>query len=141
MFKHVLIPTDGSRLSMKAVKAGMAFAKELGAGTTVYHALEIPVYAVGGLAAMQQFEAVARIEAQKYVDKAVRLARAASVPCEAVITRPDAVHEGIIDAARKEKCDVIFMASHGRSEIAALVAGSVTLKVLAHSKIPVLVFR
>ena len=144
MFKHVLIPTDGSRLSMKAVKAGIAFAKELGAKTTAYHALEVPAYAAGGLispSTLQQFDAGARKQTQKYLDKATGLARAAGVPCGELVTRPETVYEGIIDAARKRNCDVIFMASHGRSEIASLVVGSVTLKVLAHSKIPVLIFR
>lgn len=144
MFKHVLIPTDGSRLSMKAVKAGMSLAKELDAKTTVYHALEVPVYAAGGLispSTLQQFDAGARKQAQTYLGKATSLARAAGVPCAALMTQPETVYEGIIDAARKKKCDVIFMASHGRSEIASLVVGSVALKVLAHSKIPVLIFR
>ena len=144
MFKHALIPTDGSRLSMKAVKAGMAFAKELGARVTVYHALEVPAYAVAGLVPMstlREFDAGARRQAQRYLDAASNLAQAASVPCEVLTGRPDTVYGGIIAVARRKKCDVIFMGSHGRSELASLVVGSVTLKVLAHSKIPVVVFR
>ena len=73
--------------------------------------------------------------------EAVQVARAAGVPCESTSSSPATVYRGIIDAAKKSKCDVIFMASHRRGEVASAVLGSVTLKVLAHSKIPVMVFR
>jgi nucleotide-binding universal stress UspA family protein len=63
------------------------------------------------------------------------------VPCETYITTPPTPYEGIIDAAKKKKCDLIFMASHGRGEFASLIVGSVTQKVLAHSKLPVVVYR
>jgi nucleotide-binding universal stress UspA family protein len=144
MFKHVLIPTDGSRVSRRAVRAAIVFAKELGARATAYHALEVPAYASGGFvprSVLEQLDAGARKQAQSYLDEAVRLARGAGVPCDTLINRPEAVYEGIVNAARRKKCDVIFMGSHGRSELASLVVGSVTLKVLAHSKIPVVVFR
>ena len=145
MFKHVLIPTDGSPLSKKAVKAGIGFAKEFGANVTAYHALEIvPSYASGGFvpaSVLEQFEAGARKQAQKYLDDVVKIAQAAAVPCESYISKPIMVSQGIIETAKKHKCDVIFMASHGRGGLASLVLGSVTLKVLAHSKIPVMVFR
>jgi nucleotide-binding universal stress UspA family protein len=145
MFNHVLIPTDGSPLSRKAVKAGIAFAKQFGAKVTVYHAIEfVPPYADGGFvppSVLEQFEAGARKQAQKYLEEATKVGQAAAVPCESQISRPGTVYQGIVDAAKKKKCDVIFMASHGRGELASLVLGSVTLKVLAHSKIPVVVFR
>ena len=145
MFKHILIPTDGSPLSKKAVKAGVAFAKELGAKVTVYHALEVvPPYSERGFvppSALEPFEAAARKQAQKYLDGAARIARAAAVPCESQISRPVTVYKGIVDTAKKKKCDVIFIASHGRGELVSLILGSVTVKVLAHSKIPVVVFR
>ena len=145
MFKHVLIPTDGSPLSKKAIKAGIAFAKNFGAKVTAYHALEaVPLYGDGGFvppSVLEQFETGARKQAQKYLKEATKVAQAAAVPCESQISRPVTVYQGIIDAAKKKKCDVIFMASHGRGELASLVLGSVTLKVLAHSKIPVMVFR
>jgi len=141
MFKHVLIPTDGSPRSRKALKAGIALAKELGAKVTVYHALELlPPYADGRFAT-EPVQAAARREAQKSLDEAARIARTAAVACELRISEPVTVYQGIIAAARKNKCDVIFMASHGRGELASLVLGSVTVKVLAHSKIPVVVFR
>ena len=146
MFKHVLIPTDGSRLSTKAVKAGIAFAKELGAKVTVYHAIDVASALYADVAivppsVLEKVEAGARNQAQKYLDGATKVARAAGVPCESQTSRPLTVYDGIIDAAKKKRCDVIFMASHGRGELASVVLGSVTLKVLAHSKIPVVVFR
>jgi nucleotide-binding universal stress UspA family protein len=145
MFKHVLIPTDGSPLSRKAVKAGIAFAKEFGARETAYHAVEaIPPWSAGGFlppSVLAQAEAGMRKQAEQHLDAAAKIAKAAGVPCESLLTRPMAVYQGIIDAAKKQKCDVIFMASHGRGGAASLLLGSVTLKVLAHSKIPVLVFR
>jgi nucleotide-binding universal stress UspA family protein len=145
MFKHVLIPTDGSLLSKKAVKAGIAFAKEFGTRATLYHAIEVvPPYTYGGFAppyAMEPIEAAARKQGQKYLDEATKLAQAANVRCESQITKPETIYRGIIDVAKKKGCDVIFMASHGRGGVASLVLGSVTVKVLAHTKIPVVVFR
>jgi nucleotide-binding universal stress UspA family protein len=145
MFKHVLIATDGSPPSRKALKAGIALAKELGAKVTAYHAVErLPPYANGRFfppSAMEAIEAATRREARKLLDEVARIAHTAGVTCELRISEPAAVYQGIIDAARKNKCDAIFMASHGRGELASLVLGSVTVKVLAHSKIPVVVFR
>ena len=145
MFMHLLIPIDGSPRARKALKAGIAFAKEVGAKVTAYHALEIiPAYYGEGFippAALEPVEAAARQQAKKYLDEATRIAGTAGVACESRLSQPATVYEGIIQAAKKNKCDVIFMASHGRGEIASLVLGSVTVKVLAHSKIPVVVFR
>ena len=145
MFKHVLIPIDGSPRARKALKAGIAFAKELGAKVTAYHALEvIPAYYGEGFmppSALEPYAAAARKRAERYLGKATKMAAAAGVRCESEVSQPASVYDGIIDAARKKKCDVIFMASHGRGEFASLVLGSVTVKVLAHSKIPIVVFR
>lgn len=145
MFKHVLIPIDGSPGARKALKAGIAFAKEVGARVTAYHALEViqPYYgeAFVAPAVLVPVEAAVRKQAEKYLDEATRIAGAAGVPCQGQVSQPTSVYEGIIAAAKKNECDVIFMASHGRGELASLLLGSVTVKVLAHSKIPVVVFR
>ena len=105
MFKHVLIPTDGLPLSKKAVKAGIAFAKELGAKVTAYHAVEVvPLYIEGsfvGPSVLEQFETGARKQAQKYLEETTKVARAAAVPCESQISKPVTVYQGIIDAAKK----------------------------------------
>jgi nucleotide-binding universal stress UspA family protein len=147
MFKRILIPTDGSALSRKAIKAGVRLAKELGAKITAYYALEMfqpYVYGDGTVidsATLNAFERRARQQGEKHLDQVAKAAKAAGVSCEKVMTKPATPYQGIIDAARKRKCDVIFMASHGRGEFASLILGSVTQKVLAKSKVPVLVYR
>jgi nucleotide-binding universal stress UspA family protein len=146
VFKHILISTDGSSISNKAAKAAIALASALGAKVTAYCALEelqqeyvegYPFYpkAIDGL------EKYARGIGQKHADAIGKMAKAAGVPFGAVVTKAPTVYEGIIDAAKKQKCDVIFMASHGRRGLSKLVMGSVTQKVLTHSKIPVVVYR
>ena len=78
---------------------------------------------------------------QKRVDTIGKMAKAAGVPFAAVVTKANSPYEGIIAVARKRKCDVIFMASHGRRGLSKLIMGSVTQKVLTHSRIPVVVYR
>jgi nucleotide-binding universal stress UspA family protein len=83
----------------------------------------------------------ARDLGQKRVDAIGRMARAAGVPFTPVVTKAYSPYEGIVAAAQKHKCDVIFMASHGRRGLSKLIMGSVTQKVLSHSRIPVVVYR
>ena len=146
MFKHILISTDGSPVSNKAAKAGIALAKALGARVTAYCAPEAVqlVYAEGyafDQKTIDEIERGAREVAQKRVDAIGKLAKAAGVPCALLVTKAFTAYEGIIDAAKKQKCDAIFMASHGRRGLSKLMMGSVTQKVLAHSRIPVVVYR
>jgi hypothetical protein len=147
MFKHILIPTDGSPVAAKAVKAGLAFAKEMGARVTVYYGLDpmpAPYYGDGytvDARAISDIERSARAAGEKVLAKVEQAAKTARVPFVGVITKPSTPYDGIIAAAKKSKCDVIFMASHGRRGLASLMLGSVTNKVLSHSKIPVLVYR
>ena len=146
MFKHVLLPTDGSKVARKAIKAGIALAKELGARVTAYYALDTMPYLytdgyVINTGILKDYEKRAVERAKEYLAEVENAAKAAGVPCQTLITKPATPAEGIVAAARRQKCDVIFMASHGRGELATLVLGSVTQKVLAHSKLPVLVYR
>ena len=146
MFKHILISTDGSPLSDKASKAGIALARALGAKVTAYCALEeLQHIDVEGYAFDQKtfdgLEEGARQVGQKRVDAIGKIAKAASVPFAVVVTKASTAYEGIIDAAKKQKCDLIFMASHGRRGLSKLIMGSVTQRVLTHSKIPVVVYR
>jgi nucleotide-binding universal stress UspA family protein len=146
MFKHILIPTDGSSIGNKAARAGVALAARLGARVTAYHGLEDPqLFYMEGYSIeptmLNDLEMSARELAQKRIDSIGRLAKAAGVRFASVVTKADAAFEGIIDTAKKRKCDVIFMASHGRRGLSRLMMGSVTQKVLAHSKIPVMVYR
>lgn len=146
MFKHILICTDGSPLSNKAAKAGIALASALGAKVTAYYAVEPmrPVYVEGSAFNQKMSEGIedsALKAGQKRVGAIGKVAKAAGVPFASVVTKDLTPYEGIIAAAKKRKCDVIFMASHGRGGLSRLIMGSVTQKVLAHSKIPVVVYR
>ena len=147
MYKHVLMPVDGSDISRNAIKAGIAFARQLGAKMTAYHALDASranLYGEGTVIDPIAFRAIEEREREvgaKYVAEVREAAKSAGVEFESVISRPAAHYLGIIETAEKMTCDVIFMPSHGRGELAALLLGSTTQKVLAHSKIPVLVHR
>jgi len=146
MFKHILISTDGSPLSNKAAKAGIALAHALGAKVTAYYAIEQLqlIYDEGYMMdqkMIDSFEERARAAGQKRVDAIGKMAKAARVSFASVVTKASTAYEGIIDAAKKRKCDVIFMASHGRRGLSRLIMGSVTQKVLTHSRIPVVVYR
>jgi len=147
MFKHILISTDGSPVSNKAAKAGVALASALGAKVTAYYTVEQlqPVYADEGYMMNQKMiegiEDSARQAGQKRVDAIGKMAKAAGGPFASVVTKALTPYEGIIAAAKKRRCDVIFMASHGRRGLSRLIMGSVTQKVLTHSRIPVMVYR
>jgi len=147
MFRHILIPTDGSAIANIAVKAGIALAKKTGARVTGYYSIE-PVWPAGlgegyaiGRTTLADLDRRARKVGDKFLRSMARLAASAGVPFDSVCANSDAVHRGIIDTARKKRCDVIVMASHGRGSLRSLLLGSVAIKVLAHSKIPVLVCR
>jgi len=147
MFKHILIPTDGSRLAAKAIKAGVEMAKEMGARVTGYCAQEpVPTHLYGEgyvvdkeMAA--EFERRAREHAETCVEEIAAAAKVRGVPFTALVTKSNVPSRGIIEAAQRRKCDVIFMASHGHRGLAGLLLGSVTQEVLTHTDIPVLVFR
>jgi len=147
MFKHILIPTDGSDTALKAVKAGVALAAEIGAKITGYCAQEpLPTHIHGegyiaDKAMVAQFEQRAAEFARRSVKAVEDAAKAAGVPCTALVTKSAVPYRGIIDAAEKSGCDAIVIASQGHRGLTRLLLGSVTQEVLTHSKIPVLVFR
>ena len=147
MFKNILIPTDGSPIASKAVKAGIKLAKQLGAKVTGYYAVEAMqprVYGEGYMIdskTIKAFEQQAREVGQKHIDRMAKTAGAAGVKFSGVMTMAETPYEGIVETAKKQKCDAIFMASHGRRGLAGILMGSVTHKVLTHSKLPVLVYR
>ncbi len=147
MFKHILIPTDGSPASAKAIKAGVALAKEMGARVTGFHGVGASTYGYYGEVMLIDERRYAQAErgflaaGEQHVEQIAKAARRAGVPFQPLVARTGATYQGILDAARRRKCDVIFMASHGRRGLKSLLLGSVTQQVLAHSKIPVLVYR
>jgi nucleotide-binding universal stress UspA family protein len=146
MYRHILIPTDGSELAGRAVRHGLALAKAVGAKVTAL-TVEAPfdVYTVPASRVYEMSDAFAehaeraKAHAQKVLNGVTEQARTTGVACETVQIEQDHPYEGIIEAAERRGCDLIVMASHGRSGIAAIVLGSVTTKVLTHTKIPVLV--
>jgi nucleotide-binding universal stress UspA family protein len=153
MFKHILVPTDGSKLSLEALDTAVGLAKSTGAKLTVMTSLPVypPVYAGDGyvmepLTAKEWNGVVAKKSDAIEADVAKRLKKligsteaVAAIPFVGV--RDNQAWQSIIDTAKKKKCDLIVMASHGRRGISALLLGSETTKVLTHSKIPVLVCR
>jgi nucleotide-binding universal stress UspA family protein len=146
VFKHILIPTDGSPVSDKAGRAGVALAAALGAKVTGYYAVDElqPLYVEGYMmdqSMMEDLDKRARELGEKRVNAIGNLAKAAGVRFSPLVSKASTAYEGIIDAAKTQKCDVIFMASHGRRGFSKLFMGSVTHKVLTHSKIPVVVYR
>jgi nucleotide-binding universal stress UspA family protein len=145
MFKHVLLPTDGSELSEMAIREGIRFAKEFNAkltGVSVtpeYHLLAID-------AAVRQdtedeFLAASQAPAKKHLAALQKSASEAGVSCDVELEINDHAYEAIIRTADRKGCDLILMASHGRRGVKALLLGSETQKVLTHTRIPVLVYR
>lgn len=146
MFKHILVPTDGSELSLRNV-ARAAYAKETGAQITLFYAqpeAPAPYIGLGAMVSPHLNEEVAqrlRDAAQEVLDAAEAVVRDAGTRCQRAVGVGNQPYALIIAAAESHGCDLIFMASHGRSGVSALLLGSETQKVLAHSKIPVLVYR
>ncbi|AYH45025.1 universal stress protein [Azoarcus sp. DN11] len=147
MFKHILVPTDGSPLSESTVARAVSFAKDAGARITFFYAqpdFPMPIYGEGALidpTTPEQFGKAAADEAKRILDAARVAADEAGVASDTDTVVNEVPYEAVIDAAQRHGCDLIFMASHGRRGIAGLLLGSETQKVLTHSKIPVLVYR
>jgi len=127
MYRHILIPTDGSELAERGVAHGLALAKSLGAKVSVINVVE-PLFAVTG-----DFASV--------LDRVANAAKEAGVSCETIQVENGQPHQAIIATAEDKGCDLIVMSSHGLSGLSALLIGSVTNKVLAYAKTPVLVCR
>ena len=147
MFKHILVPTDGSQLSTDTVARAVVFARETGARISFFFAKpDYPVafYGEGALidpTTPEKFAEMADKQAREVLAACEKTATDAGVACASVSTVSDIPYEAIIEAADKAGCDLIFMASHGRRGISGLLLGSETQKVLTHSKVPVLVYR
>lgn len=145
MFKTILVPTDGSPLSDKAAEAAVEFARGQGARLIALSVAEPYPFSPLSESTMTKegeiYEKKMLDAANQFVQKVVAAARVVSVPCEAVVRQSFSPYDEIIDVAKNMSCDVIFMASHGKKGLSRLFAGSETQKVLAHTTIPVLVFR
>ncbi len=147
MFKRILVPTDGSALSVTAVKAAVALAKSVNASLSAVYvmptfaAMVYPEAVMYGAISAEEFNTDTEREADKALAVVAEEAQGAGVTCGLVKNRYLQPYEGILAAAKQHNCDLILMASHGRRGVKALVLGSETHKVLIHSKIPVLVYR
>lgn len=145
MFKHILVPTDGSEISKRVIRDCIAFAKEIGAEVTGLNVIpEYSVYAYQAeilIDTREQFINECIDYANEYLGDIQEAAKEAGVKCDTFYITSDYPYAAIIQAAQEKKCDLIAMASHGRKGVKGLLLGSETQKVLTHSQIPVLVYR
>ena len=147
MYQHILVATDGTRLSGKAATHALALAKALGAKLTAFYAspdYPLPVYAEGAIVepmSRREYAAICKDEADRILGPLAAKAKSARVAFDAVHAINSTPWRAVLAAARKHRCDAIVMASHGRRGVSALLLGSETQKVLTHSKIPVIVVR
>jgi nucleotide-binding universal stress UspA family protein len=146
MFKNILIPTDGSEQSQRAVRTGVELAKLHQARITGIHV--IPDYhlliAYEGAfdpVTEERIEEEAKARAESYLAFVKKTAQEAGIPCDTVCETSDHPYDAIIRTADAKHCDLILMTSHGRKGLVAVLLGSETRKVLTHTKIPVLVVR
>lgn len=145
MFKNILLPTDGSELSLRAVKLGLELAKSCKAKVYAVHVVP-PFHTIAYMAEMVTAteatytpDAIAR--AERYLAEVQQLAKAAGVECGSSYLFGDHPHEAILETSRVQHCDLVVMASHGWRGVTRLLLGSETHKTLLGSDIPVLVCR
>jgi nucleotide-binding universal stress UspA family protein len=144
MFKHILVPTDGSALSRKAIDGAIDLAQSVGARITAYACLPLYPYSPFADVAVEppdDFHQRAEREAREHLREVEAAAEVVGVTCASVTSVHSAPYLGIIEAAVEGGCDVIFMASHGRRGLGSILIGSETQRVLTHTKIPVIVYR
>jgi len=148
MYKHILVPTDGSTLATKGARAGIRLAKALGARVSALYVIAPYMPSMYGDAAMYvpalepgEYRRFTEKQAQKALGSVEAEARRAGVRCKTLSLTDPQPWQGILRAARREKCDAIAMATHGRGGLKGLILGSETTRVLAHSKVPVVVTR
>ena len=149
MYKHIMLPIDGSELSLKAEKECVGFAKSIGAKVTAIHV--VPHFHLNVSAWGTPKEMIAKIEdghdqetktmAQRMLAELENRIKAGGIECDSLLVVGDNPYEAIIENAGKRQCDLIMMASHGRRGMDAVLLGSETVKVLTHTKVPVLVVR
>ena len=145
MFKHILVPTDGSASSDVAIQSAVRLARDMGARVTGLHVVP-PFHTFTYRADMledteEQYEKESEERARKILLTVEQQAAECSVPCDTMVVRSDDVYQAIIQTANDRLCDLIAMSSHGRRGVRGVLMGSETQKVLTHSQLPVLVYR
>lgn len=153
MIRHILIPTDGSKRSERAVEQGMKFAKAFGAKVTGLHVIprfHAFTYRTQVLLSYHTalpedsettYKQITRACAKEFLQFIKRAAEKENVACDTLHVRDDEPFNAIIATAKKKGCDLILMASHGHGGISGILLGSEAQKVLTHSHIPVLIYR
>jgi nucleotide-binding universal stress UspA family protein len=146
-YSHLLVPTDGSDLSLAAVRHAVGLASALGSRITFLHAqASVPVQVVGlgemlDAATMEALMSASHKDVERILEEALEVAREAGVSADAERVLSDLPHQAIVEAANRLGCDLILMASHGRRGLVGLLIGSETQRVLIQSSCPVLVYR
>lgn len=147
MYKHILLPTDGSELSEKAILKAIDFAKSINAKVTGFFAAEdyqvmaMNEYIAPEILDPERFNEQAENTAKKYLSVIENAAKKAGVDYEGYFVTSNSPYRAIVDAATQKGCDLIFMASHGKRNINNFFLGSEANKVLTHCKIPILIYR
>jgi nucleotide-binding universal stress UspA family protein len=147
MFRNILVPTDGSVLSRKAIKRAVQLAKEQKGRVTGFYVG--PTWKPGGndesipyrMVSLPEHAANVKRAADRILNAVKKASEKAGVPCTCSYSTGDYPYLKIVEAANRNGCDLILMATHGRRGISRLLLGSETSKVLAHSSIPVMVCR
>lgn len=150
MYKNILLPTDGSELSEKAIRAGIKLAKTINAKVTGVYVIPEPTpgdiwdiwtpETAEGKRFRERFEETLKCLAERYLSKIEEIAKEEGVLYECLYTHGESISEEILKVAKDKNCDLIFMASHSRKVVSQII-GSVTLKVISRTDIPVLVYR
>ena len=144
MYKHILLPTDGSELSKAAIRHGLDLARTLGAKVTALVVTAPPPSLVLDLdsmaGAVAQYKMLVTSQTAKYLETVRQQAEEAGVECVTLRIDHDKPYEAIVDTARNSDCDLVVMASHGLRGVQAIL-GSETLKVLTNSSVPILIYR
>lgn len=146
-YQHLLVPSDGSRLSDAALAQALDLAKTLGAKITLVHVqppLPVSLVGMGDMldpATIESLSITAERESSRIVEEARAVAAAQGLDLQTEVIKQDLPHRAIVDAAKRHGCDLIVMASHGRRGLSSLLLGSETQRVLVNAAVPVLVVR
>ena len=147
LYHHLLVPSDGTALSRRALDQALALAKALGAQLTLLHVqppLPVPLVGMGDMldpATVESLSQTAERESARILQEAQAAALAAELTIRTEVVKQDLPYRAIVEAAKRHGCDLIVMASHGRKGLSGLLIGSETQRVLLHAPVPVLVVR
>lgn len=146
-YRHILVPTDGSERSLRALNEAVELAQALGSHLTLLHVIgpaPMPLVGMGDQLDARTLEAliaVAQSESDRILDEGLKVAHSRGVAATSEQVRGDPPHGAIVATAQRLTCDLIVMASHGRRGMVGLLLGSETQRVLVQAPCPVLVIR